>query len=90
MNSELCLDDGSVLSVYTRRERQFQWELPENRADAHWKMVAKSRGIKNIEKAYDDDDARWEAEYGMLTEALERWDDRVLRDLRRGLSTPHP
>jgi hypothetical protein len=28
VNSELCLDDRTVLSVYTRRKRQFQWDPP--------------------------------------------------------------
>jgi hypothetical protein len=86
VNSELCLDDGSVLSVYTRRGRQFVWELPEKRSVAHWKAAAKLQGIKNMEAAYDDDEARWDAEDGMVTEGLVRWDNRVLRDLRRAPS----
>jgi hypothetical protein len=87
VNSELCLDDGSVLSVYTRRGRQFLWELPERRCDAHWKAAAKVQGIKDLQTAYDNDEARCDAEDRMVAEGLVRWDNRVLRDLRCASST---
>jgi hypothetical protein len=29
VNSEICLDDCSITSVFTRRGRQYQWDLPE-------------------------------------------------------------
>jgi hypothetical protein len=83
VNSELCLDDGSVLSVYSRKGRQFFWELPEKRSVMHWKAAAKLQGVENMEMAYDDDEVRRIAEDRMLTEGLLRWDQRFLRDLRR-------
>jgi hypothetical protein len=79
----MCLDDGCIESVYSRRGRQFVWELPEKRAKKYWNAAAKMHGIKNIDVAYDDDDGRSAAENGMLKEGLLHWDNRVLRDLRR-------
>jgi hypothetical protein len=82
VNSELCLDDGTVLSVYTRRQRQFQWDLPEERSEAYWKAAA-DKCKMDLDSAYDDDEVRWEVEDKMLSEGLAHWDDRILRTLRR-------
>lgn len=83
VNSELCLDDGSIMSVFTRRGRQSKWDLPEARSDAHWKAAARQHGSKKINDAYDNDDIRSDAESASLSEALQQWDDRVRRVLRR-------
>src|ERR1035438_9048021 len=48
VNSELCLDDGSITSVFTRRGRQSKWDLPQVRIDAHWKAAAKQHGVKKV------------------------------------------
>ena len=83
VNSELCLDDGSITSVFTRRGHQSKWDLPEARSDAHWKAAARQHGVKKMDDAYDNDAIRWDAESASLSEALQQWDDRVRRVLRR-------
>jgi hypothetical protein len=86
VNSEICLDDSFVMSVYSRRGRQFVWELPDERCTTHRETAAKAHGITDMDAAYDDDEIRSTAESGMLKEALLHWDSRVLRDLRRAPS----
>lgn len=81
VNSEICLDDGSVLSAFVRRGSGQIWELPETRQDAHWRGGALAHSM-SLEQAYDDDEVRADAERGMLVEALDHWDNRVLRALR--------
>jgi hypothetical protein len=83
VNSEICLDDSSVMSVFTRRGHQSKWDLPEARSDAHWEAAARQHGVSEMDEAYENDDIRWEAESAMLLEALQHWDDRVRRVLRR-------
>ena len=84
VNSEICLDDFSITSVFTRRGRHYQWDLPEVRSDAHWEVAAKAHGVKKMEDAYDDDNIRSEAVWAGLSEALDHhWDNRVRRTLRR-------
>lgn len=83
VNGELCLDDGSILSVFTRRGRQSQWDLPEARSDVHWENAAKIHGVSSMEDAYSDDDIRNEAQQAALSEAIDHWDIRVKRALRR-------
>lgn len=36
-----------------------------------------------MDVAYENDDIRWDAESAMLVEAVQHWDDRVRRILRR-------
>jgi hypothetical protein len=85
VNSELCLDDGSIMGVFTRRGRQSKWDLPEARSDAHWAAAASQHGVYKMDDAYEDDDIRGDAESAGLSEAVQQWDDRVRRVLRRAL-----
>ena len=81
VNSEICLDDGSILSAFVRKGRCQIWELPETRQDAHWRRGAEVHGM-SLEQAYDDDEVRADTERAMLVEALDHWDNRVLRTLK--------
>jgi|SRR5208282_4088356 len=81
VNSEICLDDGSVLSAFVRKGRCQIWELPEIRQDGHWRLGAGAHGM-SLEQAYDDEEVRADAERGMLVEALDHWDNRVLKALK--------
>jgi hypothetical protein len=81
VNSEICLDDGSVLSAFVRKGTCNIWDLPESRQNAHWRRGAVDHDI-SLEQAYGDDEVRADVERGMLAEALDHWDNRVLRALR--------
>lgn len=81
VNSEICLNDGLVLSAFVRKGSCRVWELPESRQDTHWRRGAVDNGI-SLKEAYDDDVVRADVEHGMLVEALDHWDNRVLRALR--------
>ena len=84
VDSELCLDDGSVSSFYVSRGRVSTWDLPEDRQNSHWERAAKSHGFAELDDAcIADDNVRSDAETAMLTEGLTNWDDRVLRTLRK-------
>jgi hypothetical protein len=83
VNSEICLDDGSVLSAFVRKGSCKIWDLPASRQNTHWRRGADDRGI-NLEQAYDDDEVRADVERGLLVDALDHWDNRVLRALRSG------
>ena len=83
VNAELCLDDGTVLSAFAHRGRVTTWGLPERQSAAQWERAARAHEVKNIEDAYEDDDVREDAEFGMLEEALSHWDRRVRSALSR-------
>ena len=55
----------------------------EARSDAHWEAASRQHGGSEMDEAYENDDIRSEAESAMLLEALQHWDDRVRRILRR-------
>src|SRR5262249_47563350 len=76
VNAELCLDDGTVISAFAHGSRGATWNLPEKRSDFHWTRAARAHGVK-IHDAYEDDDVRSDAEFGMLHEAVVHWDSRV-------------
>jgi hypothetical protein len=83
VNSQMDDSGASIMSTFTRRGRQSRGELPEARHDACWKAAAERRGIRDMFKAYDDDDCRDDAEQEMIVEAMNQWDERVVRVLRR-------
>lgn len=83
VDSEICLDDGSITGVYVSQGRASTWVLPEARQNSHWKRAAKKHGVASLDDAYEDDEVRSDAEDGMLVEALKHWDQRVLRVLRK-------
>jgi hypothetical protein len=83
VDSEICLDDGSITSVYVSRGRASTWEPPEDRQNFHWERAAKEHGVANLDDAYEDDEVRSDVEDSMLLEALRHWDQRVLRVLRK-------
>ena len=85
VNSELCLDDCSITCTYTRRRRQSHWEYPQSQIDAHWTAAAKRHRVRNMERAYENDEIRSEAEFAMLEEALQHWNGRVRKVLGRAL-----
>jgi hypothetical protein len=82
VNSEICLDDGSITSICVVRGRASTWDFPEDRKNYHWERAAKKHGVAQLEDAYEDDSIRSDAEDGMLLEAIGHWDKRVLRTLR--------
>src|ERR1017187_3849471 len=86
VNSELRLDNGSITSVFTRRGRQSKWDLPEARIDAHLKAAARQHGVRKMDDADDNDDIRWDTQAASLSEAIQQWDERVRRSLRRALA----
>ena len=45
VNCEICLDDCSIASAFTRRGRQSKWDLPQARIDAHWEVTAKQHSV---------------------------------------------
>ena len=84
VDSEMCLDDGSIISVCVTEGRSATWALPEKRQTAHWKRAAKRHGVAKLTDAFEDDSVRSDAEDAMLSESLAHWDKRVLRVLGQG------
>lgn len=82
VNAELCLDDSTVMSAFAHRGAGATWDLPEGRQGVHWRRAARARGL-GAEEAYDNDDARNEAENGMLLEAAVHWNSRTRLTLIR-------
>ena len=79
--SELCGDDGGVVSVLLHGGRCRRWELSERGAERHWRVAANAGGVPSLDDAYEDEAVRSEAEGAMLDEALNRWDAQVLQAL---------
>jgi hypothetical protein len=71
------------MSAYVTRGRRSTWDLPEDRHNSHWERAAKGHGVAELDDAYEDDDVRSDAEYGMIVESVDHWDKSVLRTLGR-------
>jgi hypothetical protein len=74
----LYLDGSEIASCLVRRGLVRGWELPQIRRQWHWDRARKRFGIEG-EAVYDDDDATFFAEQGMLDEALAHWAHRQRR-----------
>lgn len=68
-----CLDDDSIDSFLIRDGRARKYTLPPSRNEWHWERARKRFGIDG-EELYEDREARFLAEEGMLEEALDHWD----------------